>query len=159
MKKEITINGKIFSLADLKARPSTFNLIAPDGTEVSLTLRPINLQDEAYIQREIGEDKFQKALENVEIPILCKFVFAQLDLASKTLLKNIKLIDMDEEGNEFEMAPGPLSEKLKYLIAGYENAYAMYTALLEARGLSMPMVDAIMEEELKKKEEQTDPAA
>ena len=150
---KVNIKGKSVSLGELTPEASTFNITTPDGKELSLTLRPITLKDDQWIQRELGEKTFNEALQTQEMSVVSKFVYHQLVIDSKRLVKEIKLIDMDEDGNEFEVeCNGP--EKLLHLIAGYKNGYAMFSALMQARGLSLPVFDAMVEDEIKKNETQ-----
>ena len=125
-----------------------------EGKEIDLefTFREFNLEDESWLKREFGEDKLQQIFQNLQLDEICRIAYRQLDIDSKKRLMEIKFHDIDEDGNEIEIAQkGPA--KLGYLIqGGLPDHLHLVKMLLETRGVSMPMLDELGKKILEEKE-------
>jgi len=124
-----------------------------DEKEVTFTFRPFNLEDESWLKRTYGEKQLQEIFENLQMEKIVRIAFRQLDTNSKRELMKIKFIDIDEDGNEIEIAAkGP--DKLGCFVVGYPDQLELMKKLLRTRGISMPILEALGEkilEEQKKK--------
>lgn len=119
--------------------------------DFSITLRPYTLADEAWTE-ETYKDKLKliEIFEKLNMVEICRMVFHQCSITSKKEILSVKFYDLDENGNEFEV--NKLGhEKLMGMITGFKSGISLLQGLLECKGLSMPMIEKIAEDELKKK--------
>jgi len=128
-----------------------------DGEEkqLSFSFRKFTIRDEAWLAENYPGEKLTKVFSEWDINEICRIAYMQLAPASKRELMGIEFIDLDERGEEFEIAKtGP--EKLQMLVAGLGEQKTLIEMLLETRGLSLPVVEKMydkMSEEDKKKVE------
>lgn len=109
--------------------------------EIEFAFRPFNLEDESWLKRTFG-DKLQAVLESMDMDAISRMAFRQLELDGKRELMKLKFIDIDEDGNEIELATtGPA--KLCYVIEGYAEQIELLKILLRTRGFSMPVLEKI----------------
>ena len=126
-----------------------------NGTERELEFhfREFNLEDESYLKRTYGEKKLSEIFENMEMDIITRIAFRQLEIDSKRALMEITFKDLDEDGKDIEVAlKGP--EKLSYLIKGLNEQLDLIKMLLRTRGISNPLIEklgeTLVETQLKK---------
>ena len=142
------------NLEDLTPRAVTVEMDVSEVPEqpqlIELVLRPFSLRDDAWTNRNYTKESLAKIFEKIDMPEIAKMVFNQLNIESKRTVMATTIMDMDEEGNEFEVKMnGP--EKLMAMTKGFTNSIRLYKALLESKGLSMPVLEKIAEDDLKKK--------
>ena len=113
--------------------------------EKELFLRPFNLRDEAWLDQQWTLEERAEIFQKIDMPPICKIVWHQLTLESKKILMSVKVIDMDESGNELEIATsGP--EKLMYCMSeGVQQSINVFQSLLTAKGLSTPALEKLAE--------------
>ena len=116
-----------------------------ESREITLVFRPFDLDDEAWMKRAFGDD-LQEKFEKVDMDAISRIAFHQLELESKRELMAIKYLDMDEDGNEVEVAKTG-REKLGKLCVGMSEQIELLKVILNARGLSMPIVEKLIDEE------------
>lgn len=121
-------------------------------SEIVLNFRPFNVEDESWLKRAFG-DKLQKHFENMDMEVISRIAFHQLEIESKRKIMSIKFIDIDEDGEEIEVAKtGP--KKVAQMTEGYNEQYELLKILLKIRGFSLPIVEEItshLDKEGKKK--------
>jgi hypothetical protein len=116
------------------------------NSEEKLTLffRLFNLEDESWLKRTYG-DKLDKVFSELQTAEISKIAFHQLELDSKRSLMSVKFLDMDEEGKDIEVAKtGP--EKVAALTVGAKGITTLIDNLLKTRGLSLPLLEKIVQE-------------
>lgn len=112
-------------------------------TELELYFRKYSLEDEAWLKREFG-DKLEAVFAEVQSASICRIAYHQLDPVSKRELMNVKFMDVDEMGKDFEVAlKGP--EKIGMMIIGAEAMMDLINNILKTRGLSIPLLEKIVE--------------
>lgn len=137
-------------------RVSWTKIIEGDGEtrELELHFRPFSVEDESWLKTAFG-DKLQEKFEKMDMEALTRIAFRQLDPECKRELMKIKFMDMDEDGNDIEIAKrGP--EKLGKLIVGYPDQLELLKALLRTRGFSMPIIEELGEHIVNEVEEKTE---
>lgn len=111
---------------------------------VEFFFRPFNLEDESWLKREFGEKQLREIFETLQMDKISRIAFRQFEVQSKRTLMEMKFIDIDEDGNEIEIAKtGP--EKLGCLVVGYPDQLELMKMLLKTRGISMPILDQLGE--------------
>ncbi|MBF0315607.1 MAG: hypothetical protein HQK52_19460 [Oligoflexia bacterium] len=134
-------------LQDIIPKRVAFGLRA---TEKEYFLRPFNLNDEVWIKSKYSEEEFSKILHSMDMPEIVKIVYHQLENEYKAEFKATEVIEYDDDGNEItRKISGP--EKLSSAIQGFDEQLLIYKALMECRGLSMPVLEEINKELAKKK--------
>lgn len=112
--------------------------------EISFHFRPFNLEDESWLKREFGEKALAEIFEQMKMREISRIAFRQLEIDSKRRLMEMKFIDIDEDGEEIEIATkGP--EKLSALIVGLPQQLELLKMLLRTRGVSMPILEKLGE--------------
>lgn len=122
-----------------------------DGQEVTLTLRPFNLADEEFLRETLTPEKQIKAAENLDIIPWLPIVWNQLVNDSKKIIGGIKVIEVDDNGQEFENKTLKGHEKLARVLT-LQNVLTLWDALSKCRGISIPDIDNA-KQEVKKNEE------
>lgn len=135
-------------LEDLIPQGSSFNLKA---TGKAYRLRPLNLDDEAWLAKTFGAD-LQAIMSEVRHVEIARIAFRQMEPEDQAdfAAREVKL--MNEEG-ETEVVRLGGYRLLLALIQGTAEKIAIYRALLETIGISRPMQDRLMGEEAQKKSE------
>lgn len=111
--------------------------------KITLVFRLFNLEDESWLKRTYG-DKLEKVFSELQTHEIAKIAFHQLELDSKKFLMSIKFMDMDENGQDVEVAKtGP--EKVAALTIGAKGITDLINNLLKTRGLSLPLLEKIVE--------------
>jgi hypothetical protein len=116
------------------------------NSEEKLTLffRLYNLEDEAWLKRTFG-DQLEKVFSELRTMEISRIAFHQLEVDSKRSLMSVKFLDIDEEGADIEVAKtGP--EKVALLTIGVEGITSLINNLLKTRGLSLPLLEKIIQE-------------
>lgn len=138
---------KPVNLTDLNPRSVEFDLkiIDNDGTShvISLTFRPFVLRDEEYLQRNWNSKEIEAIFKEMKPKEMAMICFRQLNSDSKKKISEIKVMDCDDEGNEFEIPNGYV--KLMAITGGLASMMTLNKALIEAKGLSMPLLNKIQE--------------
>lgn len=113
-----------------------------ESKELEFYFRPFNLEDESWLKREFGEKQLQEIFEQLQMDKVARIAFRQLEVDSKRRLMDIKFIDIDEDGNEYEIAlKGP--DKVSALTYGLPEQLELLKMLLRTRGVSMPILDEL----------------
>lgn len=119
--------------------------------ELELNFRPFNLEDESWLKRAYGDD-LKKHFEQMDMEVISRVAFHQLELESKREVMKLKFYDMDEDtGEESEVSKtGP--QKIRQIIAGPPAQMELLTALLKTRGFSMPIMEELGDHLIKESE-------
>lgn len=144
----------MYNLEDLTPRPVDFTLSHGEHS-LELTFRPFVLADESWLNREFGKSELERIFTEFDMAKICKIGFHQLTLESKRKLMDVKFIDLDEFGEEFEVAKNGV-EKILMLLSSIKDQVNFVKFLIETRGASFPVLKEIgekLEEEVKKKKE------
>ena len=108
---------------------------------IELVLRPFNIEDESWLKRAFGE-RLKELFESMDMDTISRVCFHQLDIDSKREIMKLKFMDMDEDGNESEVAKtGP--RKIAMITVGYPEQIELLQALLKTRGFSMPIIEEL----------------
>lgn len=111
--------------------------------KITLIFRLFNLEDEAWLKRTY-DSRLEKVFSELQTQEIAKIAFHQLELESKKFLMSVKFLDMDENGAEIEVAKtGP--EKVAALTIGAKGITDLINNLLKTRGLSLPLLEKIVE--------------
>lgn len=111
---------------------------------IELHMRPFNLEDESFLKRAYPGTKLQEVFSELNGDELSKICFHQLEPESKRALMKIQFMDVDENGKDVEIAKtGP--EKIRYMIVGTAATMDLLNCLLKTRGLSLPLLEKIVE--------------
>lgn len=116
---------------------------AESGVEtLKITLRPFDLEDESWLKSAFG-DELKEKLEKLDMDVVSRMAFHQLEIEVKRKLMKIKFLDMNEDtGEEVEIAKtGP--KKLRKIIIGVPQQLELVEALLKTRGFSMPILEEL----------------
>lgn len=116
------------------------------GTEEERTFffREFNLEDEAWLKREY-DGKLEKVFKELQTDHISRIAYHQLAVESKKTLMEIKIMDLDEDGLEVEIAKkGP--EKLAFLVIGTSGVVDLIDKLLRTRGMSLPLLEKIVDQ-------------
>ena len=137
-------------LESLVPRKSKFTISTEKNGELEFELRPYTVRDEAFV---VSNWKTTQELESIfvnDFPELCRLVYHMLTLDSQMRLKDIEVKYLDEDEEVKIIKGGP--NKLCALIAGDPMEQAnIIKAIMECRGLSMPILEALVSEENEKK--------
>jgi hypothetical protein len=142
----------MYNLEDLSPVPVDFSLFAGEN-EVKLTFRPFVLADESWLKREFPEAELKRIFEEFDMPYIAKIGFHQLTLESKRKLMDIKFVDIDEDGQEFETAKKG-TDKILMMLGSFKSQIDFIKFLIETRGASFPIFKEMVEDlekEVKKK--------
>lgn len=122
-----------------------------ESRTLELVLREFNLEDESWLKAAYG-DKLQELFEQMDMDVISRVAFHQLEVESKKELMKLKFFDVDENGEDIEIAKtGP--QKFRQITKGYVEQFDLLKALLKVRGFSMPIVEEIGEHLMKEQEE------
>ncbi len=102
-----------------------------------LFINPISLEDDEWLEENIGSEPFKEAFKKVDMDVLLKFLWQVLDDESKEYVVNIKLLKWEAE----KKVPATYDEpykKLKALVCGGKEILEVYRALTVARQKSNP---------------------
>lgn len=112
---------------------------------LELAFRPFSIEDEAWLKRTYPGTRLQEVFEKLETTEIVKIAFHQLEISSKKRIMEVKFIDIDEEGKEFEFAKtGP--EKVGVLVRGVQEIITLIDNILKTRGLSLPLLEKIVDQ-------------
>jgi len=109
-------------------------------------LRPINLTDNVWLKNKWG-DKVDKIFDPPDMPELSKIVYRLLEDKSDFRAEDIEYID-DEGETQEKRITGP--EKLCESIQGVTEQINIFRALMSTIGISQPVFNEMLEEELSK---------
>lgn len=130
------------TLLDLKPKATSFDVgINVEGGKVehhTFHLRPFTIADEVWMGQNFPDhEQLVAAFQNIDMEVISKVAYNQLVTEDKKFLhERIRVIDF-VDGQEVERAKDG-HEKLMYAISGIDNQLALYIALMEARGISVP---------------------
>ena len=122
------------NLADMKPKESKLKI---STIKQELTLRPITLADEAWLDSEYGADEIQKIFTDVKIVEISRIVFRLLEIESKKLFKKQKVDFVTEDGDVKEVELGGV-ELLKRACVGWDDKMALIQALIDNLNISRP---------------------
>lgn len=122
------------NLLDMKPKESKLKL---KSLKNDLTLRPVSLADEAWLDEQYGSKEITKIFNEVNIKEISKIVFRLLDNESKKIFKKQIVEMIDENGDSSEVELGGV-ELFRSMIIGWDEKVALLNALLENIGLSRP---------------------
>lgn len=136
---------KPLKLEDLKPEPGKFYLKKFDR---EFTVRLPTLEDEAWLSQAFG-DQAQVELQKVEG--MCRFVYRLLSEEDKGFFMSTTREEIDEDGVKRAVTTGGWKAFMASVESMSEKVL-MARALVRTRGLSAPVLDEIVQEEIKKKE-------
>jgi hypothetical protein len=140
-------------------QPIDLNDIVPEGASFSLRktgkiyrLRPINLSDEIWLQKNFGTG-LDAVFREVKMKEICRIAFHQMVEEDKEefLARDVTVIN--EEGEKLSVRMGG-AELLFVNISGHTEKLAVFEALLHTVGVSRPMIDKLSAEEASTSKEQ-----
>jgi|SRR6185312_13205963 len=148
-------------------KPIQLDEIIPSEAHITLTvlgdsrvfkLRPINLDDEVWLNETFG-DTLQSIFSKSKFQEICKIVFHQMDEADKVLFaaRDIPYTDVDGEKKTVRRGGAAL---LQACVKGPAEKQEIMYALLKTLGISRPLVDKLaqtVESDQKKSQPQTGP--
>ncbi len=113
-------------------------------------LRKMNLEDEAWMARVIGEgDELQKVFQEMQFDKISKLIFRLLK--NKQDFLPMKIEDHDDDGYPVErFVTGP--QRVLRSTHGTKEKIEMYYSVMETIGVSRPMLDKLEEQEIAKEE-------
>jgi len=136
-------------LEDIRPERASFKLKA---TGKEYFIRPFNLDDELWLQRTYGEG-LKKIFDQGRFHDICRIAYRQLEDRSEFVKQKVKIVN--EQGDHEETEIGGL-DLFYAIVRGMEEKMAILQALLSAIGLSRPIQDELIADEisnLKKKAE------
>jgi hypothetical protein len=121
--------------------------------EKELTLRPINLSDEIWLEKEFGQDGIQEIFEKVKIEEISRIVFRLLVDDDKLFFKkqNVRAVSEDGEVSTIELGGVAL---LRAMVHGWDDKLALLNCLLENIGASRPEQEEINDDDKKKEKKE-----
>lgn len=121
--------------------------------ELELHFRPFSIEDESWLKQAFG-DRLKEIFEKMEMQSISRIAFRQLEPECKRELMKLKFMDIDEDGEDIEIAKrGP--EKLSKIIVGYPEQMELLKILLKTRGFSMPIIEELGEHIVNEVEKET----
>ncbi|MCB0421144.1 MAG: hypothetical protein KDD61_09110 [Bdellovibrionales bacterium] len=139
-------------LSDLLPQSTSFHLSQLDE---DLTLRPITLADEIWLNETFGETGVSEMFSTLNFIEISRVVYRLLDDDSKAKLKKKKVTIYNEDGEESEHEIGGL-KLLQLSISGIAEKEAIVGGLLKCLGFTEKMIDDLVDddqEESKKKDQ------
>lgn len=138
-------------LEDIIPEPGEF-ILRKTGDRVH-RLRPINLEDHTWITKNIGDEKrVKEIMEGKDLAELCKLIYHQLE--DRAQFPSRLEVQINDEGDEVERKiTGP--QALAQCVVSKIDQRDLYVALLKTIGISQPILDKILNKDVKKKEEPT----
>jgi len=122
------------NLMQMKPKESKLKLRA---LKKELTLRPINLADEAWIGETYGADEIMAIFEEVNLKEISRIVFRLIKDEDKLIFKSKIVTFITEDGEEIEQELGGV-ELLRNMVSGWEEKMGLVNALMENIGASRP---------------------
>ena len=113
-----------------------------------LTMKPITLGDEIWLNESIGQEGIKVAFETVNFNQISRIVYRLLDNESKAKLKKQKVTFYNDEGEENTVELGGV-KLLQSLISGWSEKEEILEALLKNLGFSDGMVGDISDNKKK----------
>lgn len=141
-------------LEDIRPLRSSFKLAATQDREYFI--RPFSLDDEIWMNKTFGADGIKAIFDRGEWPKICQIAYHQLEDKEPFLKQKITLVN--EEGEKAEHEVGGV-KLFHALVRGQNEKLNIIQALLEAIGISRPMQNDMIADEvesLKKKQDQRD---
>lgn len=129
-------------------RPIKLEEIVPQAATITLKktertyrLRPIDVDDELWLQTRFG-NRLQEILSQIRMPEICEIVFHQMEDEDQELFRaqDVKVIDGAGEEHTLRLGGAKLLSKL---ISGYVEKIAVYQALMVTIGISRPLLDEL----------------
>jgi hypothetical protein len=133
-------------LEDLVPQESEFKL---RKTGKTYCLREVTAADEGWFQKTFGES-LVKRFENLESECVCRIAFRLMVEKDKQEFASQTVTIMNEEGETVEIRLGGW-ELFMHYVSGLAEKVEISKAVLQAIGVSRPVLDKIEEEEIKKK--------
>lgn len=138
-----------FDLSYISPVQSSFTLKAVPDRE--FRLRPVALSDQQWMDKTFG-DKLQSVFKMGKVVEMSRIVFHQLVPEDQAFFAQQEITFTDEHGNSQKEKLGGV-KMLQTLIMGPQETANVIMALVEAIGVSKPMLDELEKQELKKKVE------
>jgi hypothetical protein len=135
-------------LKDLIPQKAQFSL---RSTGREHTLRPFSLSDTAWLHSKFSDEEIARIFEKLDTVAISQIVYHQLVDEDKRQFLAQEMTHINDEGEE---------EKIRYsgpqifmqAIQGMDEELAMAQALMECRGMSLPLMEEMQKESAKKKE-------
>lgn len=128
----------ILKLSDIVPRPSFFQLAATGDFEYQL--RPFDLDDEAWLATTYPN--LQDILTTMQMKHVAAIAWHQLDAPSREKFVKQKVEIVNDEGDKVVIEMGGL-KLFSTMIRGVNEKVTIYKALMEAIGVSRPVLDEI----------------
>lgn len=136
---------KPIKLEDLRPQPASFRL---RKFSHDFLLRPVSLADDAWLRETFGAE-VEKAMSTEEGMV--RLAYRLMAEEDKAIFKPIDRTVLDENGETKNERVGGWRLLLES-IEGIDEKTKVARALIHTRGISAPVLDEIIEEEMKKKE-------
>lgn len=136
---------KPLKLEDIRPQPATFELAKTGRT---YELRPIGLDDEKWIRETFGAG-VKQVLEGSDLNGLGRIVWRLMREEDRKQFPTSEIDETGEDGVTRKIQVGGV-KLLISCIVGIHEKLALHQALLQTIGISKPILDELMEEELKK---------
>lgn len=142
-------------LTDIKPKDATITIGGgqdADGNHIEkleLTLRRINLDDEAWIKNEFGKDH-NPFTDNMTDEQLCRIAFHQLTLADKSKFEPRDVTFFNDNTGESAVHKVGGWRLFRMMLSGLEQKGALLKAILYTAGVSRPMLKKMLTEKEQK---------
>lgn len=128
-------------LEDIRPERASFKLKA---TGKEYWIRPFNLQDELWLQKQYGEG-LKKIFEEGRFHDICRLAYRQLESREDFIKQKVSVVN--ETGDKEEVELGGL-DLFFAIVQGMEEKLAILQALLAAIGMSRPIQEGLIADEM-----------
>lgn len=136
---------KPITLEDLRPQPAEFYLRKTDRT---YPLRAIGLEDEVWLRSTFG-DRLKEIMAGTDMDGLGRIVWRLMREEDRQSFPASEIQETDESGDTRTVRKGGVA-LLVSNICGLAEKLCIYNALMQTIGISKPILDELMQEELKK---------
>lgn len=139
---------KPISLGDLRPETGEFYL---RSTDKSYLIRRINLDDKRWIRATIGEaEAFQKIFTEMRMTDICRIVWHQMSVEDKASFPATSREDINEDGVRINIPVSALENFMAH-VNGSAEEIVILSALIKTLGVSNPILDEELLDQIKKK--------
>lgn len=127
------------SLSEIIPKPAEFSL---RSTGETYTVRPFSIDDSEWIKSKYTVEELEHILQEWRMSDIVKITYHQLIFEDK---KKFLAEEIEEVNDDGELIKRKLTgvEKFMRAIQGPDEEYQIYNALMEARGMSLPVVEKL----------------